>query len=157
VIFHCFFLCLPGGAFFSFSPERSEGKNGPPGRQRGTTEGQGEGPRGGQGECQTALSFGRSRAVPKGRPEAKRSRHPRPWEWIKGARLSATERLLLPCRIRQLERENNQAGQIRLLKLIGIRTQQAPTGSLKCGERGIGDSPTVSRPVDYSVRASALP
>src|ERR1035437_2954206 len=33
VIFHCFFLCLAWGAFFSFTPERSEGKNVPTGKR----------------------------------------------------------------------------------------------------------------------------
>jgi hypothetical protein len=41
-----------------------------------------------------------SRAVPKGRPGAKRSGHPRPWKWRKAARQSATERLFLPCVVR---------------------------------------------------------
>ena len=39
----------------------------------------------------------RSRAVPKGRPEAKRSGPPRSWECRKDARPSAPERLVLPC------------------------------------------------------------
>ena len=47
----------------------------------------------------------RSRAVPKGRPGAKRSGHARPWEWRKDARPSASEQLLLPCGVRQLERQ----------------------------------------------------
>jgi hypothetical protein len=38
-----------------------------------------------------------------------------------------------------------QAGQVRVLKLIEIGTQWAPSGSLKRGTHGIGDLPTVSR------------
>src|ERR1039458_4010845 len=52
----------------------------------------------------------RSRAVPKGRPGAKRSGHTRPWEWRNGARPSASERLLLPCRVRQLIRQRTVQG-----------------------------------------------
>jgi hypothetical protein len=46
----------------------------------------------------------RSRAVPKGRPGAKRSGRTRSWEWRKDARPSASERLFLQCIIRQLWR-----------------------------------------------------
>jgi|ERR1700686_1563764 len=46
-----FMAGVQGGAFFSFNPERSEGKNGPPGDKEERPEGEGEGPRCGQGKC----------------------------------------------------------------------------------------------------------
>ena len=108
VIFHCFFLCLPGGAFFSFTPERSEGKNGPPGDKEEGRRARGKDREAGRASAKQAYRLARSPAVPKGRPEAKRSGHTRRWEWRKDARPSATEKLLLPCRVRQLEREKNR-------------------------------------------------
>jgi len=53
----------------------------------------------------------RSRADPKGRPGAKRSGRPGPWEWRKEARPSATEKLLFALQSRAPETEK-QAGQV---------------------------------------------
>jgi hypothetical protein len=77
----------------------------------------------------------RSRAVPKGRPEV-----------VTLARGSgeATRGQAHPSSRFCLAESGNwngrkQVGQICLVKLMGISTQRAPTGSLKGGERGIGD------------------
>src|SRR5208282_1178328 len=94
--------------FFSFNPERSEGKNGPPGDKEERQRARGKDREGGRASAKQPYRLARSRAVPKGRPEAKRSGHPRPWEWRKDARRRATEKLLLPCRVRQLERGKNR-------------------------------------------------
>jgi hypothetical protein len=101
------------------SSGRSEGKNGPPGDKEERQRARGKDREAGRASAKQPYPLARSRAVPKGRPEAKRSGHPRPWERRKDARPSASGRLLLPCRIRQLERGRKQAGQIWLLKLIG--------------------------------------
>jgi len=62
----------------------------------------------GRASAKQPYRLARSRAVPKGRPGAKRSGHTRRWEWRKDARPSATEKLLLPCGVRQLERGKNR-------------------------------------------------
>src|ERR1700728_2503473 len=104
---------MPGGAFFSFSPERSEGKNGPPGDKEERQRARGKDREAGRASAKQPYRLARRRAVPKGRPGAKRGGHTRRWEWRKDARPSATEKLLLPCRVRQLERGGKQAGQVR--------------------------------------------
>ena len=53
------------GRFF-LSPRAKRRKKRTTGRQRGTTEGEGEGPRGGRGKCQTVLSFGAQPCCPEG-------------------------------------------------------------------------------------------
>jgi hypothetical protein len=93
------------GRFF-FHSERSEGKNGPPGDKEERRRARGKDREAGAASAKQPYRLARSRAVPKGRPGAKRSGHTRPWEWRKDARPSASEKLLLACRIRQLERQN---------------------------------------------------
>ena len=91
----------------------------------------------GRASAKQPYRLARSRAVPKGRPEAKRSGHPRPWKWRKDVRPSASDKLLLPCRIGQLERGDNRL----------IRRNQHTMGTLgesETGRHGIGDLPTVS-------------
>lgn len=80
------------GVFF-FHPERSEGKNGPPGDKEEGPRARGKDREAGRASAKQPYRLARSRAVPKGRPGAKRSGHPRPWEWINDARPSASERL----------------------------------------------------------------
>ena len=103
VIFHCFSFVCPVGRFF-FQSRAKRRKKRTTGRQRGTTEGEGEGPRGGQGKCQTALSFGAQPCCPEGPSRSEAEWSPSPRECRKDARPSASEKLLLPCRVRQLER-----------------------------------------------------
>jgi hypothetical protein len=148
VIFHCFFLCLPGGAFFSFNSERSEGKNGPPEDKEERQRARGKDREAGRASAKQPYRLAHGRAVPKGRPDAKRSGHHRRRKWRKDARPSASERIRAVAFGWQSQATGTgkkQAGQVWVLELIGISTQWARSGSLKWGKLGTGDLPTVSR------------
>ena len=133
-----------GGVFF-FHPGAKRRKKRTTGRQRGTTEGEGEGPRGGQGKCQTALSFGAQPCCPEGpsRSEAEWSHSPMGVEKRRAAKRNREVAFALQSQATGTEKK--QAGQVRVLKLIGISTQWAHSACLKRVKHGIGDLPTVSR------------
>ena len=116
------------GRFF-LSPRAKRRKKRTTWRQRGTTEGEGEGPRGGQGKCQTGLSFGAQPCCPEGpsRREAEWSLSPLGVEKRRAAKRHRGSSFS-PCRIRQLELGRKTAGQIWPLKLMRISIQPAPRG-----------------------------
>lgn len=133
------------GRFF-LSPRAKRRKKRTTGRRRGTTEGEGEGPRGGQGKCQTALSFGAQPCCPEGpsRSEVKWSPSFVGVRKCRAAKRFRGVAFALQSQATGTEKAGgSDMGTRTDRNQHRISTQWAHSGSLRRGTHGIGDLPSV--------------
>jgi len=132
VIFHCFsFVCPVGRFFLSVQSEAKEKRT--TGRQRGTKEGEGEGPRAGRASPKR-LIVGAQPCCPEGPSEAVTLARGSG----EGTRGQAHRAVGFALQNQQMERQKT-ARQICLLKLMGIKHTAGTTGSLKGGSVALAD------------------
>ena len=120
------------GRFF-LSPRAKRRKKRTTGRQRGTTKGEGEGPRAGAASAKAALSFGAQPCCPEGPARSEAEWSPLPVRVEKRSAAKRNREVAFALQSQATGTEKKQAGQVWVLKLIGISTKWAHSESLKRG------------------------